>query len=47
MCLTKLKVWKQFLAFIIIDTIVINFYKAIPNIRPAFSQAITEFFNIF
>lgn len=45
--LTKLQVWTQFLASIIVDVIVIIFYKAIYNARLGFNLAITEFFDFF
>lgn len=47
MCLIKIHVWEQFLAFIIIDAIVIIFYKATYNTRLAFNLITTEYFDLF
>lgn len=44
-CLTKLQVWGQFLASIIVEAIIIIFYKTIYNVGLAFNSAITDFFK--
>lgn len=46
-CLIYLKIQGQFVAFIIIDTIVIVFYKATFNTSLMFNRVITEFLNSF
>ncbi len=47
MCLTKLQVWGRFLAPIIVETIVIVFFKATYNARLAVNPATTYFFKPF
>ncbi len=47
MCLTKLQVRKRFLAPIIVEAIVIVFYKATRNVGLAFYPATTDFFELF
>ena len=45
--LTKLQVQKQFLAFIIVKTIIIIFYKVTYNTKLTFNLAITNLFEFF
>lgn len=47
MYLTKLKIQRQFLTFIIVDTMVIIFYKATYNIGLTFHLVITKWFDFF
>ncbi len=47
MCLTKLQVREQFLAPIIVETIVITFYKATHNAGLAFNLVTIDFFEPF
>ncbi len=47
MCLTKLQVQGRFLAPIIVEAIVIVFYKATRNAGLAFNPATTDFFEPF
>ncbi len=47
MCLTKLQVRGRFLAPIIVEAIVIVFYKATRNAGLAFNLATTDFFEPF
>ncbi len=47
MCLTKLQVWGRFLAPIIVETIVIIFYKVTRNAGLAFNLATTDFLSLF
>ncbi len=47
MCLTKLQVQGRFLALIIVEAIVIIFYKAIRNAGLAFNLTITDFLSLF
>ena len=46
-CMIKLQVQGQFLAFIIIDLIVSVFFKATLNTRLAFKQVIAKYLNFF
>ncbi len=47
MCLTKLQVRGRFLAPIIVEAIVIVFYKATHNTGLTFNLATTDFFELF
>lgn len=47
MCLIKLQVQEQFLVFIIIEVIVIIFYKATCNTKFIFNITTIEFFDPF
>ncbi len=47
MCLTKLQVRERFLAPIIVEVIVIVFYKATCNAGLVFNSATTDFFELF
>ncbi len=47
MCLTKLQVQRRFLALIIVEAIVIIFYKATCNAGLAFNPTTTDFFELF
>lgn len=47
MCLIKLNVQKRFLTPIIVEVIVIIFYKATRNVGLAFNPATTDFFEPF
>ncbi len=47
MCLTKLQVRGRFLALIIVEAIVIVFYKATRNARLALNPATNDFFEPF
>ncbi len=47
MCLTKLQVRERFLAPIIVEAIIIVFYKATHNAGLAFNPATTDFFESF